>query len=74
MTPKMHSFSLKMKFLYIIQDKYNIEKLKREYAETAHYWRTSNGGFLGLLPTNPLRFATIVTGYEWIVRDIFLVV
>ena len=28
--------------------------------------------FLGLLPMNQLRFATIATGFEWIATDIFM--
>ena len=39
-----------------IQTKYHIEKIEREYAETAHYWRTSNGGVFGIIANESTPF------------------
>ena len=42
--------------LSIIQEKYSIEKIKREYAETANYWRASNGGIFGIIANESTPF------------------
>ena len=42
--------------LSVIQEKYAIERIKREYAETAHYWRTSHGGTFGIIANESTPF------------------
>ncbi|WP_167615139.1 GTP 3',8-cyclase MoaA [Maribellus sediminis] len=39
-----------------IQKKYEIEKLPREHAETANYWRTSGGGIFGIIANESTPF------------------
>ncbi len=49
-------FFSEKEMLSIIQEKYGIEKVKHEYAETAHYWRTSNGGIFGIIANESTPF------------------
>ena len=42
--------------LYIIQEKYAIEQIQRGLAETAHYWRASNGGTFGIIANESTPF------------------
>lgn len=42
--------------LSIIQEKYAIEQIPRELAETAHYWRASNGGTFGIIANESTPF------------------
>jgi cyclic pyranopterin phosphate synthase len=42
--------------LTTIQKKYNIEKLPRKHAETANYWRTSQGGVFGIIANESTPF------------------
>ena len=42
--------------LETIQKKYKIEQLPRKQAETAHYWRTSNGGTFGIIANESTPF------------------
>lgn len=42
--------------LSTIQEKYEIEKIKREHASTAHYWRTSKGGIFGIIANESTPF------------------
>ncbi len=42
--------------LNVIREKYNIEKVAREHAETAHYWRISNGGVFGVIANESTPF------------------
>lgn len=42
--------------LNVIREKYSLEKLTREHAETAHYWRTSNGGIFGIIANESTPF------------------
>ena len=42
--------------LTVIREKYNIEKVAREHAETAHYWRTSMNGIFGIIANESTPF------------------
>jgi cyclic pyranopterin phosphate synthase len=42
--------------LSIIQEKYAIERIPRGLAETAHYWRASNGGIFGVIANESTPF------------------
>lgn len=42
--------------LSAIQSKYQIEQMQRETAETAHYWRASNGGVFGIIANESTPF------------------
>lgn len=50
-----HFFS-EEEMLKEIQKKYEIEKLPREHAETANYWRTSGGGIFGIIANESTPF------------------
>jgi len=50
------SFFSEHEILSIIQKKYGIEKIQREYASTAHYWRTSAGGIFGIIANESTPF------------------
>ncbi len=49
-------FFSEKEILSVIQEKYEIEKIKREYAETANYWQTSNGGIFGIIANESTPF------------------
>jgi len=49
-------FFSETEILKIIQEKYGIEKIKREYASTAHYWCASNGGVFGIIANESTPF------------------
>ena len=49
-------FFSEKEILTIIQEKYPIESLPREHAETAHYWRASNGGIFGIIANESTPF------------------
>ena len=49
-------FFSEKEILNIIQEKYGIEKIQREYASTAHYWRTSMGGVFGIIANESTPF------------------
>lgn len=49
-------FFSEKEILNIIQQKYGIEKIQREYASTAHYWRASNGGTFGIIANESTPF------------------
>jgi cyclic pyranopterin phosphate synthase len=49
-------FFSEKEILSAIQSKYQIEQMKRETAETAHYWRTSNGGVFGIIANESTPF------------------
>ena len=49
-------FFSEKEILDIIQEKYGIEKIRREYASTAHYWRTSSGGTFGIIANESTPF------------------
>lgn len=51
-----HLFFPEGEILSAIQAKYTIEKLTRETAETAHYWRASNGGVFGIIANESTPF------------------
>ncbi len=42
--------------LNVIQKKYSIKKIPRDYAETAHYWQTSENGFFGIIANESTPF------------------
>lgn len=42
--------------LSVIQEKYSIAELPRKPAETAHYWRTSEGGVFGIIANESTPF------------------
>lgn len=42
--------------LSIIQEKYAIEIIQREHAETSNYWRASNGGIFGIIANESTPF------------------
>ena len=42
--------------LNVIREKYNIENVAREHAETAHYWRTSKNGIFGIIANESTPF------------------
>ena len=42
--------------LSVIQEKYTIESIQREHAETANYWRTSGGGTFGIIANESTPF------------------
>ena len=50
-----HFFSEK-EILETIQKKYQIEPLPRKQAETAHYWKASNGGLFGIIANESTPF------------------
>lgn len=50
-----HFFSEK-EILETIQQKYKIEQLPRKKAETAHYWKASNGGIFGIIANESTPF------------------
>lgn len=49
-------FFSEKEILSIIQEKYGIEKIQREHASTAHYWRASNGGTFGIIANESTPF------------------
>jgi cyclic pyranopterin phosphate synthase len=49
-------FFSEKEILSVIQEKYSIEKIKRDYASTAHYWQTSNGGIFGIIANESTPF------------------
>lgn len=49
-------FFSEKKILSVIQEKYSIEKIPREQAETAHYWSASNGGIFGIIANESTPF------------------
>ncbi len=49
-------FFSEKEILNVIQKKYKIEKFEREYASTAHYWRTSNNGVFGIIANESTPF------------------
>ncbi len=49
-------FFSEKEIMNIIQQKYGIEKVPREYASTAHYWRTSHGGTFGIIANESTPF------------------
>ena len=42
--------------LNVIREKYSIEKITREHAETAHYWRTIKNGIFGIIANESTPF------------------
>ena len=50
-----HFFS-EREILETIQKKYKIEQLLRKQAETAHYWKASNGGIFGIIANESTPF------------------
>jgi cyclic pyranopterin phosphate synthase len=49
-------FYSEKEILNIIQEKYGIERIQREYASTANYWRTSSGGTFGIIANESTPF------------------
>jgi len=49
-------FFSQKEILATIQEKYDVEALPREYAATANYWRTSNGGTFGIIANESAPF------------------
>ena len=49
-------FYSEKEILNIIQEKYSIEKIQREYASTANYWQTSGGGTFGIIANESTPF------------------
>lgn len=49
-------FFSEKEILETIQTKYDIKKIQREYAETANYWKTSNGGVFGIIANESTPF------------------
>lgn len=49
-------FFSEKEILNIIQEKYGIERIQRDYASTANYWRTSNGGVFGIIANESTPF------------------
>ena len=49
-------FFSEKEILSVIQEKYGIEKKKREHAETANYWETSHGGIFGIIANESTPF------------------
>lgn len=49
-------FFSEKEILAIVQKKYPIESLPRGHAETAHYWRASNGGIFGIIANESTPF------------------
>lgn len=49
-------FFPEQEILSVIQEKYAIEKIQKEQAETAHYWRTSGGGTFGIIANESTPF------------------
>lgn len=49
-------FFSEKEILAIIQEKYTIETIQRDHAETAHYWRTSSGGTFGIIANESTPF------------------
>lgn len=50
------SFFSEKEILDRIQEKYSIEKINREYASTANYWKTSAGGTFGIIANESTPF------------------
>lgn len=49
-------FFPEIEMLSVIQEKYTIEPLAREHAETSNYWRTSGGGIFGIIANESTPF------------------
>ncbi len=49
-------FFSEKEILFAIQEKYSIENIQRGQAETAHYWRASNGGIFGIIANESTPF------------------
>ncbi len=49
-------FFSEKEMLSIIQENYTIENIPREHAETANYWRASNGGTFGIIANESTPF------------------
>lgn len=49
-------FFSESEILSVIKEKYAVEKIIRENAETAHYWRTSGGGTFGIIANESTPF------------------
>ncbi|MBK6283159.1 MAG: radical SAM protein [Draconibacterium sp.] len=49
-------FFSEKEILSIIQKKYGIERIQREFASTANYWRTSGGGTFGIIANESTPF------------------
>jgi cyclic pyranopterin phosphate synthase len=49
-------FFSEKEILSVVQEKYEIEKVKREYAETANYWKTAQGGIFGIIANESTPF------------------
>ncbi len=49
-------FYSEKEILNIIQEKYSIERIQREYASTANYWQTSGGGTFGIIANESTPF------------------
>jgi len=49
-------FFSEKEMLAVIQEKYTIEPVKREHAETSNYWRTSGGGTFGIIANESTPF------------------
>jgi len=49
-------FFSEKEILSVIQEKFSIEKIQRDYASTAHYWQTSSGGTFGIIANESTPF------------------
>jgi GTP 3',8-cyclase len=49
-------FYSEKEILSVIQEKYIIEPIQREHAETSNYWRTSSGGTFGIIANESTPF------------------
>ncbi len=49
-------FFSEKEMLAVIQEKYTIEQVRREHAETSNYWRTSGGGTFGIIANESTPF------------------
>jgi len=49
-------FFAENEILAVIQEKYTIERIQREQAETSNYWRASNGGTFGIIANESTPF------------------
>ena len=49
-------FYSEKEILDMIQEKYSIERIQREYASTANYWQTSGGGTFGIIANESTPF------------------
>lgn len=49
-------FFSEKEMLSVVQEKYAIESIQREHAETSNYWRTSSGGTFGIIANESTPF------------------